>query len=177
MGAPVVIEPPGLRSFSVGVLGLVVAAAATDILALIGGNSFLNKSVRLRIGGVATAATAVSMSLIRRSTANSGGTSTAPTPVPVDSVDVGAAKGSVLAYTANPAGLGTAVGTALAFTVPVGTASAPLPDTVIDFSPLGVGNPILRSALESLCLNLNGATVAGLTLNISVEWSETPNNF
>src|SRR5204863_4895248 len=96
-------------TYGASITGLVVAASATDIFAITGSATKIVRITRLRISGVRTTGTDTDIQLIKRSTANTGGTSTNPTKVAYDSNDP-ASTATINAYTANPTGLGTAIG-------------------------------------------------------------------
>jgi hypothetical protein len=146
------------------------AASATDV-AVIGGSASKTINVtKVIIGGTQTTAGLVDVLLIKRSTADTGGTSAGATAVPYDSTDA-AATATVLAYTANPT-TGTTVGAVRRAFVPVdATTSIINPTTVFDFG--ASGKPIkLRGTAQQLAVNLNGVTVTGGSLDISFEWYE-----
>jgi hypothetical protein len=149
------------------------AASPTDIFTITGSNS---KTVRiLRIGFSATQTTAgtANVLLIKRLSANAGGTSAAATSAPHDSTD-SAATATVLNYTANPTSLGTSVGTVRAvraFIPTTGTAAAS------QYYEFDVGDRaekaiILRGNTQVLSVNLNSTTVSGGLWTIWVEWTE-----
>jgi len=163
--------------WSTGATGLVLAAATTDFFAISGANGRVITILRIIVGGVATAATSASVLLIKRTTLNTGGTATNPSGVTRDTALTGTASAGavVSAYTANPT-TGTATaptgGTLGAYSVALGTATAPVAQTVIADPISGMLNIVLRNATDQLCLNLNAATIAGATLNITIEWQE-----
>src|SRR5215471_9766749 len=75
-------------TYAAAITGLVPVASATDIFTLTGSNSATIRVTRLRISGIKTSAGAdVDIQLIKRSAADTGGTSTNPTKVAYDSVD------------------------------------------------------------------------------------------
>lgn len=147
------------------------AAAATDI-ATISGNALTTCYItRIVLSATQTTAGLSDTLLIKRSTADTGGTSTAQTNVPHDSSDA-AANSIVLAYTANPAALGTAVGSIRRGYLPVaGATSVVNPIVVFDFGDKGK-EIILRGIAQQLAVNLNGATLAGGAFDINIEWFE-----
>jgi hypothetical protein len=166
--------PAQKASFSAAISGLVVAAAATDFFTIRGVDGKRIVVNRMLISGIATAATAVPLSFIKRSTANTGGTATSPTAVPSDST-IGTAPAAVVsAYTVNPAGLGTAVGTVSAMRLILSTASASVGSTPLELNLERMfWRPIvLNSAAESLCINYGGATAAGNAIDLMVAWTE-----
>jgi hypothetical protein len=175
MTQTVAIAPLGNRSYSAG--GTVATAlTATDIFTITGGDGVVTTPMRLRIGGIATAATSAAVSIIKRTTANTAGTATVITGVYRDAATTEPAKATVRTYTANPT-VGTATapsgGTIMPIIVPLGTASAPVSDTVIDLSVNGLQPLTLRSSADVLCVNLNGVTIAGSSISLTVEWMES----
>ena len=152
------------------------AATATDVFTLTGSAT---KNIRIRrivVDGIKTATSHEVVQVIKRSTANSGGTSTTPAAVPHDSTNA-AATAVARAYTANPT-LGTAVGTMLAKRV-VFKATTPA-----NAQSVGAGNIFderfgdtnqaifLRGTGEVLAVNLNGVTLTGGSITVTIEWSE-----
>jgi len=158
------------RTYSAS-FNVAAAASATDIATISGNASNTCYVTRVTISGVQTTAGVNDILLIKRSTADTGGTSTGQTAVPHDSTDA-AASSAVLAYTANPGALGTAVGTVRRGYLPVPSAtSTGTPPVVFDFGDKGK-EIILRGVAQQLAINLNGATIAGGTFDICIEWFE-----
>ena len=167
-------------TYSVAKVGLVPANSATDIFTISAGG-LLVRVTRIEIIGTSTAATAAALDvlLLKRSSANTGGTSTgSPTPVAHDSQNA-APSATVLAYTANPAGLGTLVGTAirnqklmLALATYTSTDFPPMDRVNWEFGNRPSQALVLRPG-EVLAINLNGVTpTATASLNIAAEFSE-----
>ena len=99
----------GKATYCATITGLVPPAAATDIFTIIGSATKTIRISRIQFSGRATAAAACDVSIVKRSTADTGGTpGTVPTIVPLDSTDA-AATAVCATYTAVPT-LGTAVG-------------------------------------------------------------------
>lgn len=160
-------------SYSASATALAPAATATDIFEIKGSATKTVRITRIQITGVATAAGTYDVQVVKRSTANTGGTSTAPTAVPHDSADA-AATAALKAYTANPT-LGTAVGTMRAQKATVGTAATsavPCVPVVLEFGKDNVRACVLRGIAESLCVNLNGVTITGGLLDVDCSWTE-----
>lgn len=145
------------------------AATATDILNIAGSATKTVKVTRVTLSGLSTVAGSIMAAIIKRSTANSGGTSSAVTAIPFDS-GFAAASASLLTYTANPT-VGTPVGTILQSRLNLLTVAVLLSDTVFDLTARPV---ILRGTTETLSLSLLGAALpAGAAIsNATVEWSE-----
>jgi hypothetical protein len=169
-------------TYSAAKVGLVPAATPTDIFTITGSASKIVRVTHIEITATTTAATAAAIDvlLLKRSTADTGGTTTgSPTPVPHDSANP-AVSATVLAYTANPGALGTIVGTAIrnsklvqtlaTYTATDYPAITPL---VWDFGNRPGQGIVLRGIADVLAINLNGVSVsAGALFNISAEWSE-----
>ena len=109
--------------------------------------------------------------LIKRSTANSGGTSSALTAVPLDS-NFSSATASGVYYTANPT-VGTSLGTVSHIWV-IGTSGPINQVTGALFDSTKGGSPVvLRGTGESISVNYNGVTDAiGTSACVDIEWSE-----
>lgn len=148
-----------------------VAASPTDVFTITGAANTMVRIQQIRVSGLATTAGAVNMSIVKRSAANTGGTSTTLAAVPHNSGDAAAAA-TVLSYTVNPSGVGALVGAVRAerLTLPLaGTASA---GATFDFG-IREGKPIiLNSATEVLAFNCNGGAPIGTAFSIYVEWTE-----
>lgn len=146
------------------------AATPTDVFQIIGAANRIVEITKVVIGGVKTTAGQMLASLIKRSAANTGGTATNPTAVPLNSGDAAAAA-VISNYSANPAGLGAAVGSIVSRRFPIGQATSLIAPSEIDFEKRG--KPVtLLSAAEALCLNLDGTTLTGGTLDVEIEWKE-----
>lgn len=161
----------GKATFSAGQTGLNVANAATDILAITGATGRKVKVLRVEVSGIATAAGTQPYSIIKRSTANTGGTSSPLTAVPHEAP--ASANATVVTYTANPT-LGTTVGVIQAKrgTLLTATAASPASPTVFDLTTAGTKFVTLNGPTEVLALNFNGATAAGNALDVFVTWTE-----
>lgn len=157
-------------TYSAAITGLVSAALATDVFTISGSGTKTIKVTKISIDGLAAAGGNFTVQLIKRSTANSAGTSTTLTDVPHDSTDA-AATATVKAYTVNPT-LGTAVGTVRSNRVFIsGVSTTSSVEDIQNFGDLGQ-EIILRGTTESLCMNLGATTITTPSLNIWVEWVE-----
>lgn len=166
--------PTPKASFAAAISGLTVANAGTDFFTITGAAGRKIIINRISFSGIATSAAAVPITLIKRSAANTGGTSTTPTAVPVDSANATSPQGIVRAYTANPSALGTAVGTVSAVRVILSTASASVGSTPIEFNLERMFHRpvVLNDATEVLSLNFGAQTVAGNSLDLMIAWTE-----
>ena len=149
------------------------ASSATDIFTITGSASKTIRILRIGFSLQVTTAGIINVLLVKRSAANSGGTSAAATAVPHDSNDAGATA-TVLNYTANPSGLGAAVGTVRGVRIFPITSGSDVYTTwqEFEFGNLPEKAVVLRGTSQVLALNLNAATVTGGTWICFVEWTE-----
>jgi len=160
-------------TYSVVAPDVATAASATDVVCISGSATRTVVLKKILLAGSTTNATTVSthVNIVKRSTANTGGTSTTPAIVPHDSQNA-AATAVVRAYTANPT-TGTLVGNIAGMQM-IFAVTADWPATLyINFGENGMQGIILRGTSESACVNLNGATVTTSgALDASFEWIE-----
>lgn len=110
--------------------------------------------------------------LVKRSTANSGGTSSALTAVPLDS-NFSSATASGVYYTANPSSLGTSLGTVVSLPAVMLSSYSHQPWTDIFDASKGGSPIVLRGTGESVSLNYNATTDAiDRGAIVDIEWSE-----
>lgn len=166
---PVVPSTYGMFSASVS---FTPVANPQDVFTLRGSVGKTINVLRMGIMTTQTTAGVNTWSLVKRTTANSGGTAAAVAMVPQDST-FPAATGLVQNYTANPT-LGNSAGNVWA-----GRVSSPTPATApagdIERVVMIDGRqPIatLRGVAESLCWNMGGAAATGLIVQASVWWTE-----
>lgn len=174
--APLPVRPlhrarPTYRS---GVIGFVPAANPTDIA-----NFFPTSYGRvayieqITISGTATNAAVIDV-LVQRSVNGGGGTSAAQPSARLDARD----RAPSLAFytfsanrTSNGNGIDAQRPLLAAAKLHLGTASQPGQPVTFRFD--GAKRPMLRDLTEWVVINLNGQTMpAGISLNITVEWSE-----
>lgn len=159
-------------TYSATITALVGAATATDIFTLTGSATKTVRINHVEISGTQTTSAVRDVLLLRRSTANTGGTSTNPTRVSHDSTNA-AATATVNAYTVNPT-LGTLVGT-------IRTGKLDIESTnlvggsdhlIFDFGTRPGQAIVLRGIAEVFAVNLNGVTSAGNSMDVAIEWTE-----
>lgn len=162
-------------TYSASVTGLVTVASATDFFTLTGATGITTRITFAQCSGISTTVGTADIVALKRSTANTVGTSTAPTVVPHDA-NSAAGSSTVLAYTANPT-TGTLVGNIRAKKLGLQLATTGLiPDvTTWDFGTRpGTQEVVLRAATQVFALNGAGTTLAaGAALDCSVEWTES----
>jgi hypothetical protein len=158
-----------------GVSGLLntPAATTTDFLTITGSATKTVRIKRIALSGAATTAGSLLISLVRRSTANSGGTSTAPTRVQHDTADA-APTATVALYSANPTAVGTAVGNIHGGRLFLNVATTATPDRLVfEFSTRNDEAIVLRGTGQILAVNFNAFAVpAGGAVDFDIEWTE-----
>lgn len=163
----------GKVTYRASITALASAASCTDLLTITGSASKTIRITRLEVSGQQTTAAAAQVVVLKRSTANSAGTSTAPTAVPHDS-NSPAASATIAAYTANPT-TGTLVGNlyvGYVFLAATATATVGSDKLVLDYGNRPAQAIVLRGTTQVLAVNLNGVTVTGGAFDINLEWTE-----
>ncbi|MES2864089.1 MAG: hypothetical protein V4666_08225 [Bacteroidota bacterium] len=147
---------------------ITIAAAATDIAVLPGNASNAVYVTKVVVSGIQTTAGTGLVQLVKRSTANTGGTSAAILSIAHDSADT--AVSLPLSYTANPT-TGTPVGTMRSETIVLGNATGTSTKAIWDFGERGK-HVLLTGVAQGLAINLNGSTYAGGQISLYIEWLE-----
>lgn len=169
--------PKVRETYSACVVNLVVAGSATDIFTIQGSNTKNIYIHKITVSGTRNVHNHNVVILNKRSSINTGGTSTVITAVPHDSNNA-PATATVRSYTANPT-LGTLVGNLKSTTVsfPVRQPSnaqgngGGVNPWIWEYSD--IGQPItIRGNTQQVGINLNGTSIPGSNINISIEWSE-----
>jgi hypothetical protein len=149
-------------------------ATPTDVIALIGSATKTILVTKFEITPTANANGSLDFYVYKRTTANTGGTSTATAITPNDSSNPAPTAVAKL-YSANPSALGTgslvrATRITLASKSPNGIAV----QTWVEAFGTGNQQPIvLRGVNESLCINMNSqALPTGTEIYFTLEWVE-----
>lgn len=167
------IPVDGIKAtYSSTITGLVVPALATDIFTITGSGTKTIRILQVGISATAAADTKVNTVLIKRSAANTGGTSSTPAIIPHDSTSA-AATAVIRAYTANPSGLGATVGTlrTVKFDA-IGTSTVVPMVPIFDFGNRPGQAIVLRGTAEVLAVNLSATTVITPSFNVWIEFTE-----
>lgn len=160
--------------YAVGTGAFTPPATPTDIATIIGSATRTIYVTKMEVSTTQTTAGVNTWFVIKRSAANTGGTSATPTLVPLDSNNP-AVTAVVRSYTANPTALGASVGTVRTTRILSDAATtATQPAYVFDFTNSGLSSGIvLRGIAQTLSLNFNGAALpAGLSVMVNFEWIE-----
>lgn len=167
-------------TYSAGFIGLVPAASTTDLVCIAGSAT---KTVQVQIIKISGSGTAISVpvTLVKRASANTGGTAASTTANPANNISKRdstspTATATVIAYTANP----TIVDSTPTYVdsqnmgVVATTVGAVAQPTTFAFANNNADliQPLtLRGAAEQACLNLNGTSATAL-LSGSITWTE-----
>lgn len=161
--------------------GNVVAAASTAPFLEINGAA--NKVVRVKrivlSGLTLTAVAYLRAQILKNSTANSAGTSTAPTRVPLD-VNSPAAAATLKQYTAapTPGALVGVIDEKRVLAQATTAAAAGIPDFAIEFKFGDADNNedgTLLAAAQNLSVAFGAAPASAVTLSWMIEWTEDGN--
>jgi hypothetical protein len=157
--------------------GFVTANNATDIFTITGSATRNIRVLRIGYSASQTNQQIQNIVLLKRSTANTVGTSTISTNVSYDSLDP-AGTATVRSYTANPT-VGTLVANVRTAKIVVpasggglGTGATSPPLIEWDFSQSKGKEVYLRGVNEVLAINLNATTISGNSTQCYVEWME-----
>lgn len=166
----------GIRpTYSGGINGLVPVASCTDLFTITGSASKTIRVTRIEVSGIATTILDTTVRLLLRTTADTGGTSTAPAAYPHDSLSA-AATATLAAYTANPTvndGTNRLLrASKLLFNLAAPSAGSESGRLIWDAGDRPAQAFVLRGVAQQLAINLNGVSVAGGSVDISVEWTE-----
>lgn len=171
---------PYLPTYGATAVGLVTAASATDVYCVTGSASRVIRIQRLRISGSAGTLVNVPVTVVKRATANTGGTlatSTAlPVPYALDSTNP-AATATTQSWTANPTLTDSTPGilaSGVGVFVTTGT-SAGNGGLLFDWESRNFMEAItLRGVAQQMCVNFNATTVSSGVININAAWTEAP---
>lgn len=160
------------KTYSASSHDLLVAALATDVFTITGSGTKTVHILYVEVSCTAASGTSTDYNLLMRSTANTLGTSTSQTAVPMDSNNA-AATATVKAYTANPT-TGTLVGNIRAQRAVVfSNVNQGVQQVIWDFGfPRNAQAVVLRGTSQVLAVNFNGSTIVTGSCDISVEWLE-----
>lgn len=162
-------------TYAVRIADVTPVALATDVLVLTGANGKILRISKISVSGSATAASLLDLYISKRTTLNSGGTSTVQTITKYDSLDPNPS-GVVTLYSVNATSLGT--GSSLEgdkIYLPAQATPAGEPTHwLADYTGLEAKCPILRNANESISINLSGIQTIppGTSLYLYIEWTE-----
>ena len=161
-------------SYRVQVADITPVATATDVFTLCGSATKIVRINRIKVTADSTLPAVIDFYVFKRSAANTGGTSTAPTISKFDSAD-DAATAAVALYSANPSALGSgALFTGDHYALPAAASTGyPGAPWIEDFGIRNNRAIVLRGTAQCLAFSLNGQTIpAGFGLYFGIEWTE-----
>lgn len=165
-------------TYSATAKGIVPASSATDIFTIAGAAGYVIRITQIRVTGSATTEAVQDVSLILRSTNDTGSAATTPTGTAHDTSDPSTAQAVLATYTANPT-LGTSVGVLrtekLLLNIPSSTGVGPSDRITWDFGNRPSKCPTLRDANHQLAVNFNTGSPAGGLIDVEIEWTESLN--
>lgn len=176
VGGVRVTQEGGAPTYSCAFDDLTGASSCTDLVRISGSATKTVFVQEVRVSATATAAKTLDLRLVKRSTANADGTSSAGVAVPHSSDD-GAATAAVLLYTANPT-VGTETGAIRSRRYTIGTVdnAAGAMEVVFDLRGYNGGKGVrLEGTAQGLTINLDGETPgSGNAFAGSITWVELP---
>lgn len=158
-------------------IGLVPAATATDVACLTGNATTITRVQGIRVSGTAGTLVSLPAVIVKRASANTGGTAALTTALPVPyryDPSNPAPLSTTTAWTANPTIVDTSPGILDAgiVTLNVTTAAGGAPTNFTWFTRAYNEAPVLRSTAQQVCVNLNSISVTSGLLAISFFWTE-----
>ena len=168
------------NTYSATALALPPAASATDIACIAGSSTKTVYISRIRISGTAGTLVSAPFTLVRRTTADTGGTAATTTANWANTIAKNDTKNptptaTLISYSANPTINDTSpVYLRSAYlTLPTTAAGTSISPIQWDWDSLEfVQRPALRGAAQQFCINLNGVSVSSGLLHINIQWSE-----
>lgn len=170
------------NTYSAAFVGLVPAAAATDVVCIAGSAGKIIRLSKVVLTGSAGTMVGLPVSVVRRILVNTGGTVGTTTANPANNVALldtaqPAATAVLVSYTANPTNNDVAPVYASSDTLVLPTTAAPTGQRQLIFDyglyyDTLAQNPTLRGANQQFCLNFGGATVTAGLLNGYIKWTE-----
>jgi hypothetical protein len=160
---------PALRPASYAASKSFAGSSTTDNAALYGNSSNTVLVTRVLVSCVQTTAGIITLSMIKRSSADTGGTSALMTSVPDDST-FSAAVSVPISYTSTGPTVGTPVGNVDTYQLGCMAAATASPNDIyiLDrrLKPI-----VLRGTAQQLAVNFGGAITGG-NLTVTFEWEE-----
>jgi hypothetical protein len=147
------------------------AASSTTDNAVLPGNATNTAYVtRILVSCTQTTAGIITVNIIKRSAADTSGTSASMTAVP-DDANFAAAVSAPLSYTGTGPSVGAAVGNVDTYQLdcPATTSTSPNDIYILDrrLKPI-----ILRGTAQEIAVNVGSAALTGGTLTVTFEWEE-----
>lgn len=174
------LSDPTILTYSASSIGLQPAASATDIACIQGAASTVIRLNSIAVSGTAATQIVVPVILMKRASLDTGGTPATGNALPAaakhDSNNAAAAA-TFNAWTANPTVVDSSPGIIgvgnLNLSKTDGTNGLGAPMTIFDYSEANYSQkPILRTAAQAICVNLNATSPSTGAVNIWFRWTE-----
>ena len=164
----------GSKTYSATISNLALAATATDVFTISGSDTYTVHITKIFINGIQTTAGQVNVVLLKRSTLNTGGTSTIIFGTPFD-VENTPATAVVEAYTENPLTLGTLIGNVFSARVfmPGAATATDAQGLSKSFGDVGQQYMTLRGSGILFGINFASSTIIGGSADVTIEWTES----
>lgn len=169
-------------TYSAAFIGLVPPASATDTVCIAGSASKIVKVTSIKLSGSAGTLVSLPVTLVRRASANTGGTAASTTANPANTISKrdttqAAATATLVSYTAVPTIVDTSPTYLDTQTLTLPVTSAGTSSSVLNFNYASdianLNAPVtLRGIAEQVCLNLNTISVSSGVLNGVISWTE-----
>lgn len=168
-------------SYSAVALALPPAASATDIACIAGSSTKTIIVRRVSVSGTAGTLVSAPVTLLRRTSVDSGGTAATTTANWANTISKrdandASATATLISYSANPTINDTSpTYVASAYTTfPVTSAGVAIVPTVWELdTPFSfVKGVVLRGTSQQACINLNAVSISSGLLHISIDWTE-----
>jgi hypothetical protein len=160
---------PSLRPASFAASKSFAASSTTDNAVLPGNATNMVLVTRVLVSCTQTTAGNVTVNMIKRSAADTSGTSAAMTVVPDDSTFSGIS--APLSYTGTGPSVGAAVGNVDTYQLGCMATTTASPNDIYIFDrrlkPI-----VLRGTAQQLAVNMGNAAITGGTLTVTFEWEE-----
>jgi len=178
-GVSCLLEPTA-PSFAATGIGIVPASTATDVACITGSATKVVRIQTIRVSGTAGTQIIVPVVITKHASVNTGGTPATGTALPVpyalDSSNA-AATATTTAWTANPTIADSSPGIIdigdLILSKTDGTNGAVAPYTLFEYNERNfMQAPLLRSAAQQICVNLNSTSPSSGLVNVSFKWTE-----
>lgn len=164
------VPSPGTKIKSYHASSIFAGSSTTDNAVIPGNGTNIVLVTGIYVSCTQTSSGIITLSIVKRSTADSGGTSSSMTTVPDDSA-YAAASTTPKTYTGTGPTVGTPVGTLDSYQLGCLATSTSSPNDIyimpgVQFSPI-----VLNSATQQVAVNFGGA-IGGGQLTVTFTWKE-----
>jgi hypothetical protein len=173
-----VYTPSRIASYEAVVTSLAIGTTPTDFLTITGSPTMVVRIINASCAGTATAASSLPLSLLTRTVADTGGTSTTITPTVMDGGLDPAPTAVATSYTAAPTISGSGFGLVDASVILLPNVTNPTFNETPYVRAFGMNNDkqiVLRGVANQFVISARGTAPAGTLMNCQIEWTEATN--